>query len=144
MGFAEAVTSCFSKYVTFSGRAPRSEFWWYVLFVFIGSIVFSILDATMFSSGMQSVGFLGLLWTLVTLLPSISVAVRRLHDTNRSGWWYWLFLVPLIGFIILIIWFASVGSSGSNRFGHDPLADVYGDDRDEDFVETSVPTVDRH
>lgn len=126
MGFTEAVSSCFSKYITFSGRAARSEMWWFVLFSVIGSVVLGIVDSVVFgmmSGGMMSgnMGLLGGLFSLVMICPSISVAVRRLHDTNRSGWWYWIVFVPLVGVIVLIFFFVSKGTDGPNDFGDDPL-----------------------
>jgi uncharacterized membrane protein YhaH (DUF805 family) len=143
MGMTEAVKSCFSKFVTFSGRAARSELWWFVLFSFVGSIILDILDAAVLGAAGGGVGILGGIWSLVLILPSISVAVRRLHDTDRSGWWYWLFLVPFVGFIVLIVWFATKGTDGSNRFGNDPLSGVADDDDDGFYEKSSVPTVDR-
>ena len=104
MSFGEAVKTCFSKYVDFSGRAPRSEFWWFVLFVIIVSVVALLIG-------------LNTLFGLAMLLPSIAVTVRRLHDTDRSGWWYLLVFVPLLGIIILIIFCVMKGTEGQNRFG---------------------------
>jgi uncharacterized membrane protein YhaH (DUF805 family) len=130
MDFKTAVRTCFQKYVTFSGRASRSEFWWFVLFIVLGGIVFSIIDLMLFGtttttsnsvSSESDFAPLSTLFSLATLLPNISVSVRRLHDTDRSGWWWWLWLVPLIGWIILLVWYATRGTSGNNRFGPDPL-----------------------
>jgi len=155
MGFAQAVSRCFAKYTTFSGRAIRSEFWWFMLFTIVGSIVFDILDAAIFGMGPGNVGVMGAIFSLVVLLPSISVTVRRLHDTDRSGWWYWLLLVPLIGIVVMIIWWASKSSHGSNRFGDDPLSGLPDEDdedddgsrgdgsSDGDFLRSSIPTVQR-
>ncbi len=85
---------------------------------------------------------LGGIFGLIMFLPSISVAVRRLHDTDRSGWWWWLWLIPLIGWIILIIWYATVGTDGPNRFGPDPLEGASGGD--EEFAHrSSIPSVAR-
>ena len=150
MDFMTSVKTCFSKYVTFSGRAQRSEFWWFVLFTFVVSMVLSVVDsvlfgtttttATSFESSTDTPIFSGL-FSLAVLLPGISVAVRRLHDTDRSGWWYWLLLIPLIGFIILVVWFASKGTDGDNRFGPDPLG---GDSSaGGDFQKSSIPPVER-
>jgi uncharacterized membrane protein YhaH (DUF805 family) len=132
MEFGTAIKTCFSKYVTFSGRASRSEFWWYTLFNILGAIVARILDllaGTSFhmtmpngSSVSMGYGYILSLYALVVVLPTLSVAVRRLHDRNRSGWWYWLFLVPFVGGIWLIFWFCRRGTSGENRFGPNPLA----------------------
>ncbi len=116
MDFSTAVRTCIQKYASFGGRAPRSEFWFYVLFQFLALIVAAIIDAVL---GTQMIVYL--IVGLGLLLPSISVAVRRLHDTNRSGWWYWLFLVPIVGAIVLLIWFCTKGSDSTNDFGADPL-----------------------
>lgn len=151
MDFMTAVKTCFSKYVTFSGRAQRSEFWWFVLFVFAVSMALSIVDSVLFGtttvtdngfSSSTDTPILSGIFSLAILLPYISVTVRRLHDIDKSGWWYWLFLVPLIGFIILLIWFIRVGTTGSNSYGSDPLG---GEDQvDPATLSTSsIPPVDR-
>jgi uncharacterized membrane protein YhaH (DUF805 family) len=112
MSFAEAISSCFRQYVGFSGRAPRSEFWYFQLFAVLLGIGAAILDPT---------GAIGGLVSLALLLPSLAVSVRRLHDTNRSGWWLLIALIPLVGIIILIVWWASRGEPHANRFGPPPL-----------------------
>jgi uncharacterized membrane protein YhaH (DUF805 family) len=112
MSFTEAINSCFRQYVGFSGRAPRSEFWYFQLFAVLLGIGAAILDPT---------GAIGGLISLALLLPSLAVSVRRLHDTNRSGWWILIGLIPLIGIILLIVWWASRGEPHSNRFGPPPL-----------------------
>lgn len=99
MTFQDSIKVCFNKYVDFSGRASRSEYWWFVLFVFLGSIVASLFGH-----------LLHLLFALGTLLPSLAAATRRLHDTGRSGWWQLIGLVPLVGWIILIVFLAQEGS----------------------------------
>jgi uncharacterized membrane protein YhaH (DUF805 family) len=143
MGFTQAIASGFSKYVTFSGRAARSEFWYWVLFTVLASVILSVVDGMVFGMGQDSVGVLGGLFSLGTILPSIAMAVRRLHDTDRSGWWYLLIFVPIIGWIILIIWYATAGQSGSNRFGADPLGESLDDSDDDGFMSSSVPPVKR-
>lgn len=115
MDFGTAVKTGFSKFATFEGRASRSEYWFYTLFVFATSVVLNIIDAV------TGIGVLSVIFALVTLIPGIAVAVRRLHDTDRAGWWYLLALIPLIGWIVLIIWFCGRGTTGDNRFGADPL-----------------------
>ena len=97
--FGEAIRVCFSKFVTFRGRASRSEYWWFTLFTFIGSFLLGLLDAVLFGSDS---GPLGTLFGLAVLLPSISAAVRRLHDTDRSGWWIGGFYIALLVFVILL------------------------------------------
>lgn len=121
MDFSQAVASCFSKYATFSGRAARSEFWWFFVFQLVGSILCSIVDTILVSGGL-GFALLGLLFGLATFLPSISVSVRRLHDLDRTGWWWWLVLVPIIGWIVLIVFYATKGTDGQNGYGPDPLA----------------------
>ena len=153
MTFSESVKTCFSKYVTFSGRARRSEFWWFALFVFGGQIVLSWLDIALWGttevapgsiSGSTDTPILSGLFGLATLLPMISVAVRRLHDRNKSGWWYWLALIPLVGFIILIVWWATEGTRGPNSYGPDPLGnDGGGYGGGESYGSSSIPTVPR-
>jgi uncharacterized membrane protein YhaH (DUF805 family) len=115
MGFGQAISAGFSNYVNFSGRACRSEYWYWVLFVILADIVAGIIDYLL---GMQIVSSL---FGLVTLLPGIAVSIRRLHDLDRTGWWILLALIPLIGWIILLIWYITKGTEGPNRFGPDPL-----------------------
>ncbi|HKJ87268.1 MAG TPA: DUF805 domain-containing protein [Gammaproteobacteria bacterium] len=117
--FSEAVGVGLQNYVNFSGRAARSEYWWWTLFVFIVYIATTIIDNIVFGQGVQILYPIAL---LILFLPGLAVSVRRLHDTGRSGWWLLLSLIPLIGTIILLIWFVSRGESGGNAYGPDPLA----------------------
>lgn len=115
MGFGQAISSGFSNYVNFSGRACRSEFWFWALFVSIGVAVTMAID-----------NVIGMFITypifgLAMFLPGLAVTVRRLHDTDRSGWFILLGLIPLVGAIILLIWYCTKGTDGPNRFGPDPL-----------------------
>lgn len=116
MGFVDAIKAGFSNYVNFSDRACRSEYWYWVLFIVIAEIVANIIDALI------GLGIVSTIFGLGTILPSLAVAVRRLHDLDRSGWWILLSLIPLVGAIILIIWYCSKGTEGPNRFGADRLA----------------------
>jgi uncharacterized membrane protein YhaH (DUF805 family) len=118
MNFGEAIASGFSNYVNFSGRAIRSEYWYWVLFVILAEIVTSIIDYVI--GAKITTGLFG----LATFLPSLAVAIRRLHDIDRTGWWIFLVLIPLIGAIVLIVWYCTKGTEGPNRFGPDPLAAV--------------------
>lgn len=120
MEFKEAVSACFKKYATISGRARRSEFWWWVLFTFLITAAASVLDAVLGFSGPNG-GPIGGLLALALLLPNICVAGRRLHDTNRSAWWLFIIFAPLIGFLILIYFYTQRGTVGDNRFGPDPV-----------------------
>jgi uncharacterized membrane protein YhaH (DUF805 family) len=118
MNFVQSISSGFSNYVNFSDRAIRSEYWYWVLFIILGEIVTSIID---YAIGINlTTGIFG----LVTLLPSLAVAVRRLHDIDRSGWWILLALIPIVGAIVLIIWYCTRGTAGANRFGPDRLTTV--------------------
>jgi uncharacterized membrane protein YhaH (DUF805 family) len=114
MGFADAIRSVFSKYVVFSGRARRSEFWWFALFSFILYVIAGIIDAAIGSS------VLGVIVALALLLPSLAVTVRRLHDTGRSGWWILIGLIPLIGAIVLLVFECQDSQPGTNAYGPSP------------------------
>ena len=131
MNFTQSVSTCFSKYITFKGRASRSELWWFVLFIIVGSAIAGAADSaifgknTMMMGGMEfsyNAGFIGNIFALITFLPVWAVEVRRLHDTGRSGWWLLLCLIPLIGAIILLVWMIGKGTEGDNEHGADPLA----------------------
>ena len=115
MDFMTSVKTCFSKYATFSGRAIRSEFWWFVLFCIIVGMVLGALDAMVFGYG--SVGIFALIFQLGTIIPSLSVGARRLHDIGKSGWWQLLGLLPIIGWVILIYWMAQKTHEGENKYG---------------------------
>jgi uncharacterized membrane protein YhaH (DUF805 family) len=120
MGFGGAIATCFRKYVDFTGRARRSEFWFFYLFYTLVVIVLLIIDITIF--GVES-GMLPFRWlaSLVFFLPWLAVAVRRLHDRDRSGWMLLIYLIPLVGPVLVIIWWCMRGTPGPNRFGPDPL-----------------------
>jgi uncharacterized membrane protein YhaH (DUF805 family) len=116
MGFGQAISSGFSNYVNFSDRACRSEYWFWILFVIIGDIVTLGIDAAI---GVQVTSAL---FGLAVLIPGIAIAVRRLHDLDRTSWWILLWFIPIVGWIILLIWFCTRGTEGPNRFGPDPLS----------------------
>jgi uncharacterized membrane protein YhaH (DUF805 family) len=112
---------CFKKYADFSGRARRKEFWMFFLFYFIFALVLSIIDGLLgwgFADG--TFGILYMLFVLAALLPYLAVTVRRLHDTGRSGWWYFIMLIPLVGPIWLIVLLATDGEPGENQYGPNP------------------------
>ena len=118
MNMQEAVTSVLSKYATFSGRAPRSEYWWFALANIIVQIIATIIDTIVLQSETPVVS--GIL-SLALLIPSLAVSVRRMHDIGKSGWnILWAFL-PLIGIILLLIWTCRKGDAGDNDYGSDPL-----------------------
>lgn len=112
MGMVDAVVSCLNKYVQFSGRASRSEYWYFQLFAALCSILIGVLVGR---GGGGDV--IGAVVSLVLFLPQLAVGVRRLHDTDRSGWWLLIMLVPLIGAIVLLVLFCLRPTPGRNRFG---------------------------
>ena len=107
---------CFRIHVVFNGRYSRSEFWWWELFVIIGAVVSAVADSII-----GTYLLLYAIWPIATYLPGLAVIVRRLHDRDKSGWWILIGFIPWIGSIILLIWFISRGTDGSNRFGEDSL-----------------------
>jgi len=120
MGLIENFISVLKNFRNFSGRARRREFWLFYLCFAIINVVFQVLGAI---PGIGSIfGIIGGLVSLVLLLPSIAVAIRRLHDIGRKGIFLLFFLVPLVGQILLIIWWVKEGDSGPNSFGPDPKA----------------------
>jgi uncharacterized membrane protein YhaH (DUF805 family) len=126
MDFTQAIKSGFANYVNFSGRASRSAYWYWILFTVIGGIGTEILDTAIFiyHPGVSPLNSpLNALFTLVALLPTIAVAMRRLHDIDRTGWWM-LLVFTGIGIFVLIFWDCQKGTAGANRFGPDPLAVV--------------------
>lgn len=106
MDFGTSLKTCFSKYATFEGRARRSEFWWFYLATFIGSFI----------------PVLNWFWGLAVIIPYFAVAARRLHDTGRSALNLLWLLLPLVGGILLIVWFCQDSKPGDNRYGANPKA----------------------
>ena len=112
MGFQDAVRTCFRKYVTFSGRAPRSEYWWFVLFLVLGAAVFGMIDRALFGTTLvqtgpgqitvQSNGPLAQLFSLATFLPALAAAWRRMHDTGRSGLFVLYPLIVMVGIVSFV------------------------------------------
>lgn len=109
------------KYAVFYGRARRKEYWYFILLSTVISTVLTIIDSvTGTFSADSEVGLLSGIYLLATLVPSLAVTVRRLHDTNRSGWWLVIGIVPVIGVIILIVFLASDGNPENNDYGANP------------------------
>ncbi|MGV6811544.1 MAG: DUF805 domain-containing protein [Brevirhabdus sp.] len=159
MKFDEAIKSCFRKYTIFSGRAQRSEYWWFMLFNLFGNIANASLDVMVFGPNPDgSGGLFSVMFALGMALPLLSVTARRLHDMNRSAWWmaapYGLLFVTILSaglelnifagagiiativlFLMLFIWTIMRGTEGPNRFGYDPLGAAFADSR--------IPEVDR-
>ena len=111
----------FKKFADFSGRAQRSEYWYFFLFNFLISAGLTLIDFALGTGDPSSgLGLFSGIFSLAILIPSISVGVRRLHDIDRSGWWMLLALIPVIGAIILIVFFALDSQPDTNRFGSNP------------------------
>jgi uncharacterized membrane protein YhaH (DUF805 family) len=115
-------TDVIKKYVVFSGRARRKEFWMFVLFNVTISIILGFIDRLIGTDYGRGNGVLGTIYSLAVLLPSLGVTWRRLHDTNRSGWWILIGLIPIIGWIVLLVFYAQEGKPGDNQYGPDPKA----------------------
>lgn len=112
MNFGKAIATCMGKYGTFSGRASRSEYWWFYLFTILMSWGATIVDGAVASSGDPAVASSGdpmveIVVTLVFFVPIIAAGCRRLHDMGKSGWWQLLWFIPIIGWILLIVWLAT-------------------------------------
>jgi len=113
------------QYADFSGRARRKEYWMFTLFNIIFFIAVAILDnalGTTFKLFGQSLGYgwFYLIYGLVIIVPSLAVCIRRLHDIGKSGWFYLIGLIPLVGFIILLVWFCTNSQAGENKWGVNP------------------------
>ena len=122
MSFQEAIKSVLDNYAVFTGRARRSEYWFWALALFIAEIVVSLL----FSASRPLGWILYLVLVLGTIVPGLAVAVRRLHDTGKSGWWLLIGLVPLVGAIILLVFFCIDSDPGSNQYGPSPKGGQFG------------------
>lgn len=111
------------NYAVFSGRSRRSEYWYFILFYLIIYVALAFVDGITGTYNSRSgIGLLTTIFALGLLIPSLSVSVRRLHDTDRTGWWLLIGLIPLIGVIVLIVFFAQDSGPGTNRFGPNPKA----------------------
>ncbi len=148
MSFWQAVQTCFQKYIDFSGRAGRAEYWWFTLFLVVASIVLGIFDAMTFGIELDSPQVFSNIFAIATLIPSLAVTWRRFHDINKSGWWCLLMFAIMViggafigagivisaglvglgilallgGLIWNIIWAATPGDMGENQYGPDPRA----------------------
>jgi uncharacterized membrane protein YhaH (DUF805 family) len=118
MGFGEAIATCFRKYAVFNGRASRSEYWFWMLFQLLLGIGLAIVDLLVF----RTTNVLSAIASLVMFLPGLAVWVRRLHDIDRSGWWVLIWLVPVVGTIIMLVFLCTRGTAGENRFGIGPAS----------------------
>ena len=109
------------KYAQFDGRSRRKEYWMFVLFNFIIALVLGIIDGVLgLRIGEGGNGILSTIYSLAVFIPSLAVTVRRLHDTNRTGWWILIGLIPIIGFIVLLICYLQEGDAAENQYGPPP------------------------
>ena len=116
-GFIDAIKKGFRGYVVWNARSTRSEYWWWSLFAVIVAIVASVIDTAIFSSDMtMGIGPVGGIVTLALFLPGLSVWIRRLHDTDRTGWWVWIMLIPILGAIVSLIFVLLPSKMGPTRW----------------------------
>lgn len=108
------------NYTGFTGRAHRQEYW---MFILVNAIVCIVLNIIQMIIGLE-LPYLTMLYSLALLLPNIAVCMRRLHDIDRTGWWLLMMLLPIIGWIVLLVFYCQPGTAGANRFGEDPKAAV--------------------
>ncbi|QSX33056.1 DUF805 domain-containing protein [Shewanella avicenniae] len=124
----EYYIGAFKKFADFTDRARRKEYWMFFLFNLIVSILLQLVDVILGTVVIST------LYSLTVLLPSLAVGARRLHDTGRSGWWQLIGIIPVIGWIVLIVFYCQDGEPGDNEYGHNPK----GIDADDDYGVTNV------
>ena len=112
--------TCLQKYAAFSGRSRRAEYWYFGLFYILYNVVFVIIDKVVLDVALDQIGILSPIYGVDLLIASLAVSARRLHDIDKSAWWMLLIFVPLVGIIVLLIWYCKSGTTGPNRFGDDP------------------------
>lgn len=111
------------KYAVFGDRARRKEYWMYTLFTFVIGFVLGIVDAVLHTETRSGIGLFGLLYTLATFIPGLAVSVRRLHDIGKSGWWLLLLCIPLLGWLVLLVFDVLDSQPGTNEYGPNPKED---------------------
>ena len=123
MNFGQAIASGFANYIAFSGRASRPEYWFWILFAALGMVVTELLDTAVFVRTPTGLSPLNVVFIVVLLMPSLALEARRLHDTDRSGWWL-LLVFSGIGILLLLYWAGQEGTPDRNRFGPNPVANL--------------------
>jgi len=121
-----------NRYAKFDGRASRSEFWYFVLFYFIANLILALVDTFIINpmlgatpeQAMQG-GILEIIFALAMLVPSLALAIRRLHDIGKSGWWYLIVFIPLIGLLALLYFFVQDSQPGNNQYGPNPKSLIF-------------------
>lgn len=121
MSFTQAVGSAFANFFTLSGRAARSEYWYFFLFSFLGSFALGLVDGLIFGASMNGLAPISTIFSLLVVIPGIALGFRRLHDIDKSGWWLLLNFVPVIGWLVLLYFLVKKGTDGGNSYGPDPL-----------------------
>jgi len=117
-GFVAAIKKGFKGYVVWNARSTRSEYWWWTLFVFIVGIIAAVIEGAIFRPEVFGLGPLSTIANIALFLPGLSVLVRRLHDTDRSGWWVWIFFIPIVGFIVLLVFVLLPSKMGPTRWNN--------------------------
>ena len=130
MDFSSAVQSFFNKYATFQGRASSSEFWYAQLFIILTGFFLGFIEGLLVISPFSEVSVLASIFQLGVFIPSIAIIARRLHDINKSGWWYFL-VFTIVGVIPVLYWFCKKGNNHENDYGMNPL------DFDKDYENAS-------
>jgi len=126
MGFSQAIASFWSNYANFRGRARRTEYWFIQLFLFLTNLAAAVIDLVLMDFDVDRFiangggGIVGLVWILATTVPLLAVLARRLHDTGRSAWWILIGLVPIAGFIVLLVFTVQDSHPGDNAHGPSP------------------------
>lgn len=144
MNMQTSIRSVLRKYAKFSGRAQRSEYWWWILFFVLANYILQYIDGIIFGYGPDYFSLLSGVFSLIMLIPNIAVTARRLHDTDRSGWWQLIIYAPMTILVVIMLlfgtsammvtviatllcvalvlyWLTMKGTDGPNRFGEDPL-----------------------
>lgn len=112
---------CWEHYADFKGRARRKEYWMFILFNFIVVLILTILDSLLgWNISDLGLGALGLVYSLAALIPGLAVVVRRLHDIGKSGWYYLISLIPIVGFILILVWLCKDSEREANAWGPNP------------------------
>ena len=126
MRFAEAIKSFWTKYATFKGRSRRFEYWWIQLFLVLTNLAVAAIDLILMNGDVERFiangggGIVGLVWILVTIVPALAVLVRRLHDSDKSGWWALIGFVPIVGAVILLVFTVLDSEVPENKHGPSP------------------------
>ncbi len=130
MSFGTALKAFWANYRNFKGRARRSEYWYIQLFLVVTNLAAAAIDLALMDGDVDRFiangggGIVGLIWILATIVPALAALVRRLHDTNRSGWWALIGFVPILGTIVILVFTVSDSDQGENRYGISPKEDL--------------------